>query len=147
MVNNLVAGKLSPDFVPYFASANLTALKKKSGGRRPVAVLEVIRRLASKCCAFEIAPRVADYLEPLQLGVGVKGGVETAIHGVRVFVESPHIPSEQKYIYKSDFTNAFNLIDRSQAFAQFGQNFPEISAYMSQCMLHRTFCFSQTLRC
>ena len=59
------------------------ALAKKGGGVRPIAVGSVWRRLAIKCALSMVLERVKGLLHPQQLGVGVKGGVEAAIHSVR----------------------------------------------------------------
>ena len=50
-----------------------------------------------------------DYFAPIQLGVGVSGGSESAIHATRRFIES--MPNEF-VIAKLNFTNAFNNLRR-----------------------------------
>ena len=48
-VNLLAAGRAPPEVASFLCGATLLAVKKKSGGLRPIAVGEVLRRLTSKC--------------------------------------------------------------------------------------------------
>ena len=59
---------------PFFFGANLTALQKKSGGVRPIAVGCTLRRLAAKVIGGELMDEMGDLLAPWQLGYGVRGG-------------------------------------------------------------------------
>ena len=60
----------------HLCGANLLAVKKKGGGRRPIAVGEVLRRLVSKCISRAVRGEVFRVLTPLQLGVhGSASGV------------------------------------------------------------------------
>ena len=53
-------------------SGKLVPLLKKDGGIRPVVVGEVFRRLLSKLCVANVHLSSLQYLQPLQLGVGLK---------------------------------------------------------------------------
>ena len=48
-VNLLCEGRAPPEVIPHLCGATLLASVKKSGGHRPIAVGEVLRRLTSKC--------------------------------------------------------------------------------------------------
>ena len=105
LINLLLEGKCHPDVIPILFGGKLTALVKKSGGIRPIAVGYTWRRLAAKCAKSYAMSRLGDYFAPIQLGDGVSGGCESAIHATRRFMESmPH----EFVIAKLDFTNAFN---------------------------------------
>ena len=69
--NTLLAGLCPMDVAPFFFGGRLLALNKKSGGIRPIAVGNTLRRLASKCANSYGAPRMAPVFCPRQLGVGV----------------------------------------------------------------------------
>ena len=80
LVNISCRGEL-PEFVSQaLCSASLSALLKKKGGNRPIAVGEVLRRLMAKCLAKEANLEAKELFQSLQLGVGVKGGAEAIIY-------------------------------------------------------------------
>ena len=64
-VNYLLSGKLDPCAAPWFCGAPLTALIKPSGGFRPIAVGETLRRLVSKVCCFAVCSALPDFFLPL----------------------------------------------------------------------------------
>ena len=123
LINLLLEGKYHPDVIPILFGGNLTALVKKSGGIRPIAVGYTWRRLAAKCANSYAMSRLGDYFAPIQLGVGVSGGCESAVHATRRFMES--MPNEF-VIAKLDFTNAFNNLRRDAMLEAVYKTVPEI---------------------
>ena len=87
----------------------------------------MLRRLASKAAANAVATKAANYLSPLQLGVGVKNGCEAIAHAVRLL--QSQFP--EKYILQVDVINAFNCGDRLLAFEEIKEHFPELSHWVS----------------
>ena len=85
----MAAGKVPKEVVPYLFGANLSALVKKTGGPRPVAVGDIIRRLKSKCIAYKVAYPSSQWLRPLHFGVGVRGACEAVVHSTRAYLASP----------------------------------------------------------
>ena len=63
----------------------LLALKKKSGGIRPIAIGYTWRRLAAKCANFYAMSNLQNKLLPFQLGVNTPGGCEAVVHATRQF--------------------------------------------------------------
>ncbi len=49
----------------------------------------------------------AELLAPRQLGLGIQGGMEAAVHAARLFISN--FPTDHALI-KLDFSNAFNSI-------------------------------------
>ena len=49
LVNIMSAGNVPTEVAPFLCGASHTALSKKSGGFRPIAVGEIFCRLVSKC--------------------------------------------------------------------------------------------------
>ena len=94
---------------PFFFGASLVALKKKSGGIRPIAVGCTLRRLVAKVASNLVVADMAQLLAPQQLGYGVRGGSEAAVHAARCFLNN--MKPEQALV-KLDFANAFNSIRR-----------------------------------
>ena len=64
LINLLLEGKSHPDVIPILFGGNLTALVKKSGGIRPIAVGYTWRRIAAKCANSYAMSRLGDYFAP-----------------------------------------------------------------------------------
>ena len=95
----------------------MTALSKEDGGVRPIAVGLTLRRLVAKVAGFQVRDEMSDLLAPRQLGYGVKGGAEAAVHAARVYIQDSqqHFTDQQdRYLLKLDFLNAFNSIRRDK---------------------------------
>ena len=86
---------------------SLVALQKKAGGIRPIAIGYTWRRLAAKCANSYAIAELADLFSPIQLGVGVMGGCEAAVHAARRYAED--MPDDH-VIVKIDISNAFNSL-------------------------------------
>ena len=108
-VNIILAGKCHPDIVPVFFGGRLLALDKKCGGIRPIVVGSTLRRLSAKCAASYSSAKLVSFLGPRQLGVGIAGGCEAAVHAARRFLNSS---SSSDILVKLDFSNAFNTLRR-----------------------------------
>jgi len=134
----VLAGRCPAEVSPYFFGGRLLALDKKGGGVRPIAIGFTLRRLISKlACAFAI-PIISPLLSPLQLGVGIAGGSEGAVHAARRFVNSMGL---NKVFVKLDFSNAFNSLHWRDMLFAVADKIPELyslvfSAYSSPSVLH-----------
>ena len=94
----------------------LLPLLKKDGCIRPVVVGEGFRRLLSKLCAANVNMFPLQCLQPLQLGVGIKGGMEAVLHSCnRVICQKNMEDESNKVLALIDFENTFNGVFR-QAF-------------------------------
>ena len=107
----VLEGRTPPSIMPYFFGANLTALQKKNGGIRPIAVSCTLRRLAAKVAGSKVMEEMGELLAPRQLGYGVRRGAEAAVHAARLYLRDIE-PS--KAVLKLDFKNAFNTIRRDK---------------------------------
>ena len=96
---------------PFFFSANLTALRKKDGGIRPIAVSCTLRRLVAKIAAGKVREELTPLLAPRQLGFGIKGGAEAAVHAARMYAGDL---DDNHWIVKLDFRSAFNSLRRDK---------------------------------
>ena len=85
-------------------------MKKKDGGLRPIAIGYTLRRLAAKCANKYPTANLASHFAPIQLGVGMPGGAEAAIHSVRRYIEN--LPKDY-IIVRLDFKNAFKTLKRN----------------------------------
>ena len=67
----VLQGSIPESIKPLFFSARLTAFCKKDGGLRPIAVGNVLRRLAAKIAAEQTSSLLKATFAPLQFGVAV----------------------------------------------------------------------------
>ena len=110
--SKLLRGQIPQHARDLLFAANLTALRKKDGGIRTIAVGNVLCRLASKKAAKRVIPELRStelrQLPPVQLGVGVSGGCKASIHAVRDFVQYPVVPGNNVLV-KLGMKNAVRL--------------------------------------
>ena len=124
--SKLLRGQIPQHARDLLFAANLTQLRKKNGGIRPIPVGSVFRRLASKIASKRVIQELRRQQPPVQLGVGVSGGCEATAHAVRAFVQSPVVP-ENNVIVKLGMKNAFNSVRRD--------NFLEVSSSRAPSIL------------
>ena len=127
LINLMAAGKVPDVIKPYLFGGRLIALPKKDGGIRPIAVGQTLRRLTSKLVNSYATERLVTSLSPIQLGVGVSGGVEAAVHAARQYVT--HLDSDTSVV-KLDFRNAFNTVRRDAIMEAVSASVPEIYNYV-----------------
>jgi hypothetical protein len=68
----------------------------------------------------------------VQLGVGVRGGAELAVHLVRSVVEA-HGGDDSFALRTFDFTNAFNEVSRQKILDNVQEKYPELYPYVNLC--------------
>ena len=77
---------------------------------------EVIRRLASRLCCLAVHPSLPSvFIRYGQVGVGIPGGLETAIHVTRHYIYQ-HASDSSLALLKIDMKNAFNECSRTAFF-------------------------------
>ena len=128
LINVILRGQVPPAARASFFGGRLIALSKKDGGIRPISVGNVLRRLTAKVASLAVAPLAADIFKHVQVGVGVRGGMEGAIHSTRQFVESL---SSEEVVVKLDFKNAFNTIRRDVVLEEVSKHIPSIFHFVS----------------
>ena len=122
-VNFVLAGDLASLAQPYFFGTTLTALNKKDGGVRPIAVGCTLRRLVAKCAGARIMRAMGAHLAPHQLGYGVPMGVGAAVHAAHIFL---HHLKPGHLLLKLDFKNAFNCLHRQKMLIAVRDQVPEL---------------------
>ena len=129
-----MSGRASRLVAPWLCGAPITALHKKNGGVRPIAVCETIRRLVSRVCCLSVKDNLPDLFLPYgQVGVGIKGGLEeAAIHSFRHFLHS-HKDNPDLCAVKFDMHNAFNEVQRTSFLRQLECRFPGIYPWVKWC--------------
>ena len=141
LINAFAAGRVPKSLAPFLSGGNLLAAHKKCGGHRPIAVGEFLRRLTSKCVAKKATADTAEYLSPHQLGVGVRGGSEAAIHAANAIFNDPEVPIVRKWVLQVDFANAFNEISRAEMLDAIRRHCPKASAWAEACYAHPSHLF------
>ena len=133
----ILEGRTPQAIRPIIFGANLIALTKKDGGIRPIAIGCTLRRLASKCACIHAMESIPQFLSPYQLGFGVPGGADAAVHASRIFLNS--LPSD-KALLKVDFSNAFNTIRRDKILEATKAHIPTLLPFV-----HSVYSSSSTL--
>ena len=123
LINVIFDGRVPTYVRRTLFGGTLLTLAKKGGGIRPIAVGYVWRRLAAKVACNHVPKRGADLLDTIQLGFGISGGVEAAVHAARRFASSL-LPG--KLLFKIDLKNAFNAVRRDVILKAIASYFPEL---------------------
>ena len=126
-VQLMLDGATPPSIRPFFFGANLTALHKKQGGIRPIAVSCTLRRLTAKVAGNLVMKEMGNLLAPRQLGFGVRGGGEAAVHAVRLYL---HDIDPGRAVLKLDFRNAFNTIRRDKMLVAVLEHVPALYPFV-----------------
>ena len=129
LVNKMAKGDVPAAVSPYLCGARLIAAKKTSGDLRPIAVGNLLRRLTSKLFAKAVNDRMENLLAPHQLGVGVRGGCEAAVHAVR----KASTDNPGKWVLQLDLENAFNCVDRGHVLNEVATLLPDCLAWTVSC--------------
>ena len=125
---NLIATNGVPESIkPIFFGGRLIALKKKDGGFRPIVVGLSLRRLVSKLMNSYAIDKLSHLFSPIQLGVGVAGGIEAAVHAARRYVDNLN---RDEAVVKLDFRNAFNSLRRDSILEAIHASLPEAYSYV-----------------
>ena len=136
-------GDLLPALLEYIASPNLSAegrevwfgarltpLEKKTGGVRPVASGETLRRVLAKILLQEASKKLASaFLQAGQAAIGVSGGCEAVLHAARRFAELAR--HSDLVTWRVDLENAFNRVDRKTLWDAVQEEAPELLQYVS----------------
>ncbi|XP_026409911.1 uncharacterized protein LOC113305503 [Papaver somniferum] len=72
---------------------------------------------------------MASYLQDFQFGVGVSGGAEAILHAVNRYFNKHHMDASLTML-TVDFTNAFNLVDRTTMLLEVCKLCPSISPWV-----------------
>ncbi|KAI3761763.1 hypothetical protein L1987_52185 [Smallanthus sonchifolius] len=113
----------------FVTSAPLTPLLKPDNGIRPIAVGAIWRRLVSKVAMRGVGKEMAKYLGDFHFGVGVPNGAEAVLHCANRFLNEFHSDGSLAML-TVDFSNAFNLVDRTALLQEVRTRCPSISLWV-----------------
>jgi hypothetical protein len=107
IVQDIINGELS-DAAADVITAAISVATDKGGDRvRPLAVPEILYKLAGLVVLESIEQHIPALFKSIQLGCGVKNGVEIAIHRTQLALELGRAGSDT-VVLSLDFRNAFN---------------------------------------
>nr|GEZ34979.1 hypothetical protein [Tanacetum cinerariifolium]GEZ37627.1 hypothetical protein [Tanacetum cinerariifolium] len=106
------AGRCPPILAEFVASAPPTHLFKPDNGIQPISIGTKWRRLVSKVAMKGVGKEMSKYLSDFQFRVGVSGGAEAILHSVNRVLSAYHNEGSLAML-TADFSNEFNLVDRS----------------------------------
>jgi hypothetical protein len=105
----VASGRLPSAIAQALGVCTLIALEKRSGGVRPIAIGEAIRRLAGRAMCLQLRAAMAQYFTPNQYGVQTKGGAEQVLHVIEA-----HLALHPTHVLlRVDCRNAFNSVSRA----------------------------------
>ena len=109
VIGMLLRGELAHEAREIFRVASVTALRKPSGGVRPISIPVLIYRLASSWSARTVARKLGAWLRTSggAVAVGTRGAIEEVVHTLR------RARQEGRVIAKLDRVNAFGTLDRT----------------------------------
>jgi len=129
VVNLLLGGRYPLSLAEFVASAPLTRLLKPDSGIHPIAVGTIWRRLVSKVAMKGVGKDMAKYLNDFQFDVGVSGGAEVILHSVNRVLNLRHGDGSLTML-TVDFSNTFNLVDRSALLREVRLRCPSICLWV-----------------
>ncbi len=135
-VTLVLQGKTPMSIRPFFFGASLTALTKKEGRIRAIAVGCTLRRLVAKVAGFRVRDEMAARLTPRQLGYDVRGGAEAAVHAARLYLQG----LQHRCVLKLDFMNTFNTLRRDKMLQAVHNFVPDLLTFV-----HSSYASSSSL--
>ena len=89
-----------------------------------------LRRLVAKIAASKVREELTSLLAPRQLGFGIKGGAEAAVHAARMYAGDL---DDNHWIVKLDFKNAFNSLRRDKMLLAVHELAPTLYPFVHSC--------------
>ena len=108
VLNRIYAKDMPETIFKGLQTSLLVPLTKDNGGIRPILIGDCLMRLLAKCVVEAEQRYIANRMEPIQVAVGMKGGNEMLIHGMRAQLEA----NPTHIAIAIDFKNAFGSIRR-----------------------------------
>ncbi|GJR92404.1 putative reverse transcriptase domain-containing protein [Tanacetum coccineum] len=129
VINLWLVGWCPPILAEFVASAPPTPLLKLDNGIRPIAVGTIWRRLVSKVAMKGVGKEMSKYLSDFQFGVRVSGGAKAVLHSANRLL-SEYRNDGSLAMLTMNFSNAFNLVDRSTLLHEIRVSCPSISLWV-----------------
>jgi hypothetical protein len=128
-VNNLIQGKPPRELAPFYASANLIAIKKKKPFYSTNRSWSGNKKTHSKTVFKKSHIKSSCLFETISTRIGVPDAIETIIHGLNNLLQGIHLVEKTVFLLL-DLENAFNNIGRQIFIDEVFRFFPEISHWI-----------------
>ena len=96
---------------------------------RPIAIGTILIKVISSAIAINVKSRLPSFFGPCQCGVGMPGGAENVVHGVRMLLED----NPGSVVVSLDLSNAFNTVSRAAFVGLVEEHFPELASWIWRC--------------
>lgn len=105
-----------PRSLRHLLVASLLSAGSKPGSSsvRPIANGEVLLQLTAHYLLDSVVSALPAIFPSIQLGVGVSGGSQRAVHLLQAFIDTSHTLCDDPLLVSLDVSNAFNTRDRGQ---------------------------------
>ena len=140
VIQLMVNAQIPAELAQIIAGGPLIPLLKKDGGIRPITIGEVIKRVTSKIAIRKTMNKFQQLVDGIQLGVGIKNGIEAVLHCLNNVLRSDYI-DENDLTILVDFTNAFNLTARQPFIDIVKTRLPEILKWVQFLYCTASFLF------
>ena len=117
------------------AGAKLVCLLKKDGGIRPIAVGELLRRIAGKCLLARYQGTALPALAPEQHGVAAPLGMERITHQLQLWARGG---GQGECLLQLDLSNAFGSLSRDRILEAVAAHCPSLLPYAVACYARPT---------
>lgn len=135
LMKMILNGKAYKPIAEFLSSAKLTPISKKNGGIRPIAVGCVWRRLAAKIILREETENAFNIVQPEQMGIGCKYGIEKIVHTVRLATLINTNPNFA--LLQIDLINAFNKASRNIFLKKIKEKLPRLYQFACFCYCNK----------
>jgi len=126
LIQAVARGCLPPAVIGALGCCVLVPLEKSGGGVRPIAIGEVLRRIACRAVCYQFRSDFAAHFPHHQFGVNVQGGVEQVVLAVRAHLQRFQSAGAPCAIYRMDCRNAFNSMRRAAFLSELLRSFPSL---------------------
>jgi len=124
LLQNMLDGTLGSKDI--WLTARSLQLLKPNGKIRPIAIGEIIYRLAGRVAARKSKVKAEVLLAPAQLGIGVSDGIGIATHSLQGRAEEALQEDSDTVVVAIDIEGAFNNILRAMTLEALKEDFPEL---------------------
>lgn len=129
LINVYLEGLLPAEVNALFSEAEIFPLLKKTGGIRPIMMINSLRKIAATYGTKQFEAINEQVFGTLQLGIQREFGMEAIVHTfTQLLKDKPHLD----YVF-ADFKNAFNVVDRQRMLKVVEEKFGDLHKFFQAC--------------